>query len=93
MMILAVIVGLGSGAAAVNATLAALGGGALAAGGGGMALGSAVLGAATLGVGILVYPSLSEYLAERNSSSATASYDDTVQQLEQEQKTLTTLDL
>ena len=43
-----------SGAAAVNATLAALGGGALAAGGGGMALGSAVLGAATLGVGILV---------------------------------------
>ena len=43
-----------SGAAAVNATLAALGGGALAAGGGGMALGSAVLGAATLGVGLLV---------------------------------------
>lgn len=37
-----------------------------------------------LGVGILVYPSLSEYLAERNSSRATASYDDTVQQLEQE---------
>ena len=43
-----------SGAAATNATLAALGGGALAAGGGGMALGSAVLGGATLGVGLLV---------------------------------------
>lgn len=43
-----------SGVAATNATLAALGGGALAAGGGGMALGSAVLGAATLGVGLLV---------------------------------------
>lgn len=43
-----------SGAAATNATLAALGGGAIAAGGGGMALGSAVLGAATLGVGLLV---------------------------------------
>ena len=43
-----------AGAAAINATLAALGGGALAAGGGGMALGSAVLGAATLGVGLLV---------------------------------------
>lgn len=43
-----------SGAAAVNATLAALGGGALAAGGGGMALGSAVLGAASLGIGLLV---------------------------------------
>lgn len=43
-----------SGAAATNATLAALGGGALAAGGGGMALGSAILGGATLGVGLLV---------------------------------------
>lgn len=43
-----------SGAAATNATLAALGGGALAAGGGGMALGTTILGATTLGVGILV---------------------------------------
>lgn len=43
-----------SGAAATNATLAALGGGSLAAGGGGMALGSAVLGTATLGVSLLV---------------------------------------
>ncbi|MFI3214869.1 MAG: hypothetical protein R3Y24_16270 [Eubacteriales bacterium] len=42
------------GAAATNATLAALGGGALAAGGGGMALGSAILGGATLGVGLLI---------------------------------------
>lgn len=43
-----------SGIAATNATLAALGGGAIAAGGGGMALGSAILGGATLGVGLLV---------------------------------------
>lgn len=43
-----------SGVAATNATLAALGGGAIAAGGGGMALGSAILGGATLGVGLLV---------------------------------------
>lgn len=43
-----------SGAAATNATLAALGGGAIAAGGGGMALGTAILGGATLGVGLLV---------------------------------------
>lgn len=43
-----------SGAAAANATLAAIGGGALAAGGGGMALGSILLGGATLGVGLLV---------------------------------------
>ena len=43
-----------SGVAATNATLAALGGGSLAAGGGGMALGTAILGGATLGVGLLV---------------------------------------
>lgn len=43
-----------SGAAATNATLAALGGGSLAAGGGGMALGATILGAATLGVSLLV---------------------------------------
>ncbi len=43
-----------SGAAATNATLSALGGGAISAGGGGMALGSAILGGATLGVGLLV---------------------------------------
>ena len=36
-----------------------------------------------LGIGILVYPSLSEYLSERNSSRATASYDDTVNRMEQ----------
>lgn len=48
------VIGSLSGAAATNAMLAALGGGSLAAGGGGMALGSAVLGAATLGVGLLV---------------------------------------
>ena len=43
-----------SGAAATNATLAFLGGGSIAAGGGGIALGSAVLGASTLGMGVLL---------------------------------------
>lgn len=43
-----------SGVAATNAALAALGGGTLAAGGGGVALGSMVLGASTLGIGLLV---------------------------------------
>lgn len=43
-----------AGAAATNATLAALGGGALAVGGGGMALGTTILGATTLGAGLLV---------------------------------------
>lgn len=42
------------GAAATKATLAALGGGAIAAGGGGIALGTTILGATTLGVGLLV---------------------------------------
>lgn len=36
-----------------------------------------------LGVGILVYPSLSEYLSRINGSRATASYDDSILQLEQ----------
>lgn len=43
-----------SGIAATNATLAALGGGAIAAGGGGIALGTTILGATTLGMGLLV---------------------------------------
>ncbi len=43
-----------SGAAATNATLAALGGGSLAAGGGGIALGTQILGGLTLGAGLLV---------------------------------------
>lgn len=43
-----------SGAALTNATLAALGGGSIAAGGGGMALGTVVLGGATLGIGLLI---------------------------------------
>ena len=43
-----------SGAAATKAALAAIGGGSLAAGGGGIALGTTILGASTLGVGLLV---------------------------------------
>ena len=43
-----------TGVAATNATLAALGGCSLAVGGGGMALGSIVLGGATLGVSLLI---------------------------------------
>ena len=36
-----------------------------------------------IGIGILVYPSLSEFLTEQNASRAVASYDDTVQKSEQ----------
>lgn len=42
------------GAAAANATLAALGGGSIAAGGGGMALGTTILGISALGAAILI---------------------------------------
>lgn len=54
-----------SGAAATNATLAVLGGGTLAAGGGGVALGSLVLGTATVGVAFLVGGFLFAYQGHR----------------------------
>lgn len=59
-----------SGAAAVNATLAALGGGAVAAGGGGMALGSMILGASTLGVGLLIGGVIFNFTGEKLSEKA-----------------------
>ena len=37
-----------------------------------------------IGIGILVYPSLSEFLMERNSSRAIAVYDDTVSKMQAE---------
>lgn len=63
-----------SGAAATNATLAALGGGALAAGGGGMALGSLVLGGATLGVGLLVGGIIFNFTGSKLSDKADEAY-------------------
>lgn len=63
-----------SGVAATNATLAALGGGTLAAGGGGMALGSAVLGGATLGVSLLVGGIIFNATGSKLSDKADAAY-------------------
>lgn len=63
------------GAAATNATLAALGGGSLAAGGGGMALGSMVLGGATLGVGLLVGGLIFNMAGSKISSNADKEWD------------------
>lgn len=63
-----------SGVAATNATLAALGGGSLAAGGGGMALGSAVLGGATLGVGLLVGGIIFNVTGSKLSDKADTAY-------------------
>lgn len=73
-----------SGAAATNATLAALGGGALAAGGGGMALGTTILGATTLGVGLLVGGIIFNVTGEKLSDKA----DDNYRQVKKEEETL-----
>lgn len=64
-----------SGVAATNATLAALGGGAISAGGGGMALGSAVLGGATLGVGLLVGGIIFGVTGSKLADKADEAYD------------------
>lgn len=64
-----------SGAAATNATLAALGGGALAAGGGGIALGTAVLGGATLGVGLLVGGIIFNFTGSKLSGKANDAWE------------------
>ena len=59
-----------SGAALTNATLAALGGGSIAAGGGGMALGTTILGATTLGVGLLVGGVIFNFTGSKISNKA-----------------------
>ncbi len=64
-----------SGAAATNATLALLGGGALAAGGGGVALGSTLLGAATLGVGLMVGGAIFAFTGSKLSEKADEAWD------------------
>lgn len=63
-----------SGAALTNATLAALGGGAIAAGGGGMALGTMVLGGATLGAGLLVGGIIFNVVGSKLSEEAEEAY-------------------
>lgn len=62
-----------SGAAATNATLAALGGGALTAGGG-MALGSTILGVSTLGIGLLVGGMIFNVTGSKLSDQADEAY-------------------
>lgn len=75
-----------SGVAATNATLAALGGGALSAGGGGMALGSAVLGGATLGVGLLVGGIIFNVTGSKLADKADAAYSQACKTEEQTDK-------
>ena len=64
-----------NGVAATNATLAALGGGSLAAGGGGMALGSAILGGASLGIGLLVGGIIFKLVGSNISDKADEAYN------------------
>ena len=66
------------GAALTNATLAALGGGSLAAGGGGVAAGTAVLGATTFGVGLLVGGVIFNFTGRKLSSKADEAWDEMI---------------
>ena len=75
-----------SGAAATNATLAALGGGAIAAGGGGIALGTTILGATTLGVGLLVGGVIFNVTGSKLSDKA----DEAWSQMKKAEKTIDT---
>lgn len=80
-----------SGAAATNATLAALGGGSLAAGGGGVALGSAILSGATLGIGLMVgglFINHAGNKAQENVKEARAEYEKARVLIEQATKIL-----
>lgn len=72
-----------SGVAATNATLAVLGGGSIAAGGGGIALGTTLLGAASLGVGILIGGVIFSISGASISGKADKAWD---QMLENEKK-------
>ncbi len=65
-----------SGAAATNATIAAIGGGAIAAGGGGIALGTTILGATTLGVGLLVGGVIFNATGSKLSDQADEAWDE-----------------
>lgn len=71
-----------SGIAATNATLAAIGGGALYAGGGGIALGTTILGATTLGVGLLVGGVIFNFTGGKLSDKA----DEAYRQMEEAEK-------
>lgn len=81
-----------SGVAATNATLAALGGGSLATGGGGMALGTAVLGGATLGIGLLVGGIIFNATGSKLSDKADEAYYQAIRTEEEVDKIVTYLE-
>lgn len=63
-----------SGAAATKAALAAIGGGALSVGGGGIALGTTILTASTLGVGLLVGGAIFAFTGSKIKEKAMEAY-------------------
>ncbi len=71
-----------TGVAATNATLAALGGGSIATGGAGVVGGTAVLGAATLGVGLMIGGVIFSLVGSKMSSKA----DEAISQAQKAEK-------
>lgn len=82
-----------SGAAAESAALAALGGGSIAAGGGGVALGTAVLGGATLGVGLLIGGTIFNITGSKISKRANEAWQQTMEAEEKTKQVFEKLDL
>ncbi|MCL2102211.1 MAG: hypothetical protein FWH22_10930 [Fibromonadales bacterium] len=80
-----------SGAAATKATLAVLGGGTLAAGGGGVALGTTILGASTLGVGLLVGGAIFAVTGAKIKEKAEEAYSSMLRNEEEIDRTLSYL--
>ena len=68
-----------SGAAAESAALAALGGGSIAAGGGGVALGTAILGGTTLGVGMIIGGTIFRITGSKISKRADEAWQQTIE--------------
>lgn len=80
-----------NGAALTNAVLAQLGGGSIAAGGGGVALGAAVLQAASLGVGVMVAGIAFNYSGTTMSKKANEAWEQIVQETDEVDKVCTFL--
>ncbi|KRM20200.1 hypothetical protein FC40_GL000301 [Ligilactobacillus hayakitensis DSM 18933 = JCM 14209] len=81
-----------SGVAATNATLAAIGGGSIATGGGGIALGTTLLGGATLGVGLLAGGAILGAVGSKMSKDADEMYDQAKRTEEKAQRIAETYD-
>ncbi|MBP3798236.1 MAG: hypothetical protein J6I46_10745 [Ruminococcus sp.] len=82
-----------SGAAAESAALAAIGGGSIAAGGGGVALGTVLLGGATLGVGLLIGGTIFNITGSKISKKADEAWHQTIEAEKKTNEVFAKLDL